>query len=64
MFGLTTQLEDHIREQKEERKGKGGEMEGRRRERGKEVGGTKARGRYIGGQRGGEIREEGTLHKK
>jgi hypothetical protein len=39
-------------------------MEGRRRERAKEVGGTKGRGRYIGGQRGGEIREEGTLHKK
>jgi hypothetical protein len=31
--------------------------------KGKEVGGTQGRGRYMRGQRGGDVRDKGTLHR-
>ena len=37
---------------------------GRRREREKEVGGTQGRGSSMRGQRGGGVREKGTLHRR
>ena len=46
------------------RRWKRGEMEGRQRGKGKEVGGTQGRGTYVRRQRGGDVREEGKLHRR